>query len=120
MKRRIFGLESEYGITCTRPGRPVLTPEVLARYLFDEIAPSPRYPRVFLENGGLLYVDTVADQLDFPVDVLELGDRRRAQAHQLAQGLAHLGGLEERAHVRPRLLDQPCHAVESTIERSIE
>jgi hypothetical protein len=41
MKRRIFGLESEYGITCTRQGRPVLTPEVLARYLFDEIAASP-------------------------------------------------------------------------------
>jgi proteasome accessory factor A len=58
MKRRIYGLESEYGITCTRDGRPVLTPEVLARYLFEEVVPSPRYPNTFLENGARLYVDT--------------------------------------------------------------
>jgi proteasome accessory factor A len=58
MKRRILGLETEYGITCTRDGRPVLTPEVLARYLFEELIPSPRYPNTFLENGSRLYVDT--------------------------------------------------------------
>ncbi len=58
MKRRIFGLESEYGITCTSEGRPVLTPEVVARYLFEEVVPSPRYPNTFMENGARLYVDT--------------------------------------------------------------
>jgi proteasome accessory factor A len=58
MKRRIFGLESEYGITCTREGRPVLTPEMVAQYLFDEIVPRPPHPNVFLENGARLYVDT--------------------------------------------------------------
>jgi proteasome accessory factor A len=58
MKRRIFGLESEYGITCTRDGRAVLTPEVVARYLFEDVTPSPRYPNTFLQNGGRLYVDT--------------------------------------------------------------
>jgi proteasome accessory factor A len=58
MKRRIFGLESEYGVTCTEGGRPVLTPEVLARYLFEEVVPSPRYPSTFLQNGARLYVDT--------------------------------------------------------------
>jgi proteasome accessory factor A len=58
MKRRIFGLESEYGITCTNESRPVLTCELLARYLFEELVPSPKYPNVFLENGARLYVDT--------------------------------------------------------------
>jgi proteasome accessory factor A len=58
MKRRILGLESEYGVTCTRGGRPVLTPEVLARHLFEAIVPTPKYPNVFLENGARLYVDT--------------------------------------------------------------
>ena len=41
MKRRIFGLESEYGVTCTREGQAVLSPEVLARYLFEEVVPRP-------------------------------------------------------------------------------
>jgi proteasome accessory factor A len=58
MKRRIFGLESEYGLTCTRAGRCVLSPDVLARYLFEELVPNPKYPNVFLENGARLYVDT--------------------------------------------------------------
>jgi proteasome accessory factor A len=31
---------------------------VLARYLFEEVVPSPRYPSSFLQNGARLYVDT--------------------------------------------------------------
>jgi proteasome accessory factor A len=58
MNRRIFGLESEYGLTCTHEGRPVLAPDILARFLFEEVVPGPKYPNVFLENGGRLYVDT--------------------------------------------------------------
>ena len=58
MKRRIFGLESEYGASCTQDGFAILTPEVLARHLFEEIVPSPRYPNTFLQNGARLYVDT--------------------------------------------------------------
>jgi proteasome accessory factor A len=58
MRRRIFGLESEYGVTCTRRGQATLTPEVIARYLFDEVVPGSCLPNVFLENGARLYVDT--------------------------------------------------------------
>jgi proteasome accessory factor A len=58
MKRRIFGIESEYGVTCTRDGRALLTADVVARYLFDEVIPYPRTPNIFLENGARLYVDT--------------------------------------------------------------
>jgi hypothetical protein len=42
MRRRIFGLESEYGAICTSEGQSVLTPELLARYLFDELVPRTR------------------------------------------------------------------------------
>jgi proteasome accessory factor A len=58
MKRRIFGLETEYGLACTSGGRQALTPDVLARYLFEEVVPNTQYPNVFLENGARLYVDT--------------------------------------------------------------
>ena len=58
MKRRIFGLESEYGLTCTRAGCPPVPVEVLARYLFEEVVPCTLTPNIFLPNGARLYVDT--------------------------------------------------------------
>src|SRR5262245_31771557 len=58
MKRRIFGLESEYGVTCTRHGSTVLPADILARYLFEEMVPYAATPNLFLENGARLYVDT--------------------------------------------------------------
>jgi hypothetical protein len=38
MKRRIFGLENEYGLTCTLNGQRRLSPDNVARYLFDATA----------------------------------------------------------------------------------
>jgi proteasome accessory factor A len=58
MRRRIFGLESEYGVTCTRDGYPPVPVEVLARYLFEEVVPCTLTPNIFLPNGARLYVDT--------------------------------------------------------------
>jgi proteasome accessory factor A len=58
MKRRIFGLESEYGVTCTASGLTLLSADLLARYLFEEVLPFAVTPNVFLENGARLYVDT--------------------------------------------------------------
>ena len=34
MDRRIFGVETEYGVTCTFGGQRRLSPEEVARYLF--------------------------------------------------------------------------------------
>src|SRR5207248_3096821 len=34
MERRIFGLENEYGVTCTLRGQRRLSPDEVARYLF--------------------------------------------------------------------------------------
>jgi proteasome accessory factor A len=58
MKRRIFGLENEYGLTCTAGGQMLLSADVLSRYLFEELLPFAITPSVFLENGARMYVDT--------------------------------------------------------------
>src|SRR5713226_7685888 len=60
MKRRIFGLENEYGLTCTLNGQRHLSPDHVARYLFEQVIPGVRNANsnVFLENGARLYLDT--------------------------------------------------------------
>src|SRR3989454_5364051 len=58
MKRRIFGLENEYGLTCTLNGQRYLSPDHVARYLFEQVIPGARNGNVFLENGARLYLDT--------------------------------------------------------------
>jgi len=55
--RRIFGIETEYGITCTLRGQRRLTPDETARYLFRSVVAWGRSSNVFLENGGRLYLD---------------------------------------------------------------
>ncbi len=57
MLPRIFGLETEYGITCTLRGQRRLTPDEVARYLFRSVVAWGRSSNVFLENGGRLYLD---------------------------------------------------------------
>src|SRR2546422_4158412 len=58
MKRRIFGLENEYGLTCTLNGQRRLSTDNVARYLFEKVIPGARNANVFLENGARLYLDT--------------------------------------------------------------
>src|SRR5919108_691078 len=58
MKRRIFGLENEYGLTCTLNGQRRLSPDNVARYLFEKVIPGARNANVLLENGARLYLDT--------------------------------------------------------------
>ncbi len=57
MDRRIFGLESEYGVTCTFRGQRRLSPDEVSRYLFRRVVHWGRSSNVFLENGARLYLD---------------------------------------------------------------
>src|SRR3954463_15436009 len=57
MDRRIFGLENEYGVTCTLRGQRRLSPDEGARYLFRRVVSWGRSSNVFLENGARLYLD---------------------------------------------------------------
>ncbi len=57
LQRRIFGLENEYGVTCTLRGQRRLSPDEVARYLFRRVVSWGRSSNVFLENGARLYLD---------------------------------------------------------------
>ncbi|MGK5641402.1 Pup--protein ligase [Streptomyces sp. URMC 126] len=57
MDRRIFGLENEYGVTCTFRGQRRLSPDEVARYLFRRVVSWGRSSNVFLRNGARLYLD---------------------------------------------------------------
>ena len=61
MDRRIFGIENEYGITCTFEGQRRLTPDEVARYLFRKVVswgrssqrlPRPTASRLYLDVGS--------------------------------------------------------------------
>jgi len=55
--RRIFGIENEYGVTCTFKGQRRLSPDEVARYLFRKVVSWGRSSNVFLRNGARLYLD---------------------------------------------------------------
>ncbi len=57
MHKRIFGIENEYGVTCTFHGQRRLSPDEVARYLFRRVVSWGRSSNVFLRNGARLYLD---------------------------------------------------------------
>ena len=57
MDRRIFGIETEYGVTCSFNGQRRLSPDEVARYLFRRVVAWGRSSNVFLTNGSRLYLD---------------------------------------------------------------
>ncbi len=57
MERRIYGIETEFGITCVADGHRTLTPDEVARYLFRKVVSWGRSSNVFLSNGSRLYLD---------------------------------------------------------------
>ena len=54
MDRRIFGVETEYGVTCAFGGQQRLSPEEAARYLLQRAVSWGRSSNVFLRNGARL------------------------------------------------------------------
>lgn len=57
MDRRIFGLETEYGVTCASSDGRGLSADEVARYLFRKVVAWGRSSNVFLRNGSRLYLD---------------------------------------------------------------
>src|SRR5690349_6329459 len=57
MDRRIFGVETEYGLTCSFRGQRRLSPDEVARYLFRGVVSWGRSSNVFLRNGSRHYLD---------------------------------------------------------------
>lgn len=57
MIRRIFGVETEYGITFAQGAQRRLNPDDIARILFRKVVAWGRSSNIFLENGSRLYLD---------------------------------------------------------------
>lgn len=57
MSRRIFGIETEFGVACTFQGQRRLSPDEVARYLFRKVVSWGRSSNVFLRNGSRVYLD---------------------------------------------------------------
>ncbi|MDQ2851835.1 Pup--protein ligase [Dermatophilaceae bacterium Sec6.4] len=96
MQRRIFGIENEYGVTCTSAGARRLSPDEVARYLFRKVVSWGRSSNVFLGNGSRLYLD-VGSHPEYATP--ECDDIREAVIHDKA-GERILEGLVEEAQVR--------------------
>ncbi|PSO48030.1 MAG: Pup--protein ligase [Actinobacteria bacterium QS_8_72_14] len=96
MDRRIFGLEVEYGVTCTFRGQRRLSPDEVARYLFRRVVSWGRSSNVFLENGARLYLD-VGSHPEYATP--ECDSVRSVVAHDKA-GERILEGLVEQAEQR--------------------
>ncbi len=96
MDRRIFGIETEYGVTCTFRGQRRLSPDEVARYLFRRVVSWGRSSNVFLRNGSRLYLD-VGSHPEYAT--AECDDVRQLIAHDRA-GERILEGLSIDAETR--------------------
>ncbi|MEZ5094896.1 MAG: Pup--protein ligase [Nocardioides sp.] len=98
MDRRIFGIENEYGVTCTFRGQRRLSPDEVARYLFRKVVSWGRSSNVFLRNGARLYLD-VGSHPEYATpecdDIVELVTHDKA-GERVLEGL--LLDAEQRLH----------------------
>ena len=93
MDRRIFGIENEYGVTCTFDGQRRLTPDEVARYLFRKVVVvGPVQQRLPLQRLPAL------PRRRQPPRVRHPRVRRRAPARDPRQG----GGADRRGPGRRR------------------
>ena len=96
MQRRIFGIETEFEVTCTHQGQRRLTPDEVSRYLFRRVVAWGRSSNVFLTNGARLYLD-VGSHPEFAT--AECDSIREVVIHDKA-GERILEGLAEEAQQR--------------------
>ncbi|WP_238581630.1 Pup--protein ligase [Demequina aestuarii] len=59
-ERRIFGLETEFGLHLDAPNARAVTPEEVAGHLFHSVVKWGRSSNVFLPNASRLYIDVGA------------------------------------------------------------
>ena len=125
MKRRIFGLETEYGIVCTsnQPNGKPLSIQNTVMYLFREIIHGRMYPDVFLENGARFYQDIgchpeyATPECDDVVDLVvhdKAGERIVAQLAYSAERRMKNDGIDGKISVFKNNTDTPgntfgCH-----------
>ena len=91
MKRRVGGLETEFGLLAvTADGRQALEPEAAARELFRPVVAWGRSSNVFLTNAGRLYLDVgshpeyATAECDDPWDIVAQERAGERELHALA------------------------------------
>ncbi len=91
MKKRIYGLECEYGIIYTSNGIKTLPVEKVVRYLFEKLITTESFLNVFLENGARIYLDTGCHPEYATPEVTNLMDLLRYDkaGERLMQDLLH-------------------------------
>ena len=108
MQRRIYGIETEYGITCTLDGQRRLSPDEVARYLFRRVVSWGKSSNVFLANGSRLYLDVGShpeyatpecDSVREAIAHDKAGERILEQLLQSAEEKLHEEGIEGDIHL---------------------
>jgi proteasome accessory factor A len=103
MKKRIYGLENEFGIAFTYNGRRTLPSEKVVRYLFEKLITTEGFLNVFLENGARFYLDTgchpeyATPECASPMDVMiydKAGERILENLLNYAQNKVHEEGFQ--------------------------
>jgi proteasome accessory factor A len=103
MKKRIYGLENEFGIAFTCNGRRTLPSEKVVRYLFEKLITTEGFLNVFLENGARFYLDTgchpeyATPECASPMDVMiydKAGERILENLLNYAQNKVHEEGFQ--------------------------
>ncbi len=103
MKKRIYGLENEFGIAFTCNGRRTLPSEKVVRYLFEKLITTEGFLNVFLENGARFYLDTgchpeyATPECASPMDVTiydKAGERILENLLNYAQNKVHEEGFQ--------------------------
>lgn len=92
MKRRVGGLETEFGLLAvTADGRQALEPEAAARELFRPVVAWGRSSNVFLTNAGRLYLDVgshpeyATAECDDPWDIVAQERAGERELHALVR-----------------------------------
>lgn len=108
MRQRVFGLETEYGISLTQDGRRSLPIEDVARRLFRNVISWGRTSNVFLENGARLYLDVgshpeyATPECASPLEVVvheRAGDRMLDDLRRQTQGALDEEGIAGRLRI---------------------
>lgn len=96
LTRRIYGLETEFGVACITRGNRRLSADEAARHLFRDVVAWGRSSNVFLANGSRIYLD-VGSHPEYAT--AECDDVDELIAHDRA-GEAIFNGLADRASRR--------------------
>lgn len=114
MIRRIFGLETEFGLTCAATEGKGIPAEEAARYLFRKVVAWGRSSNVFLGNGARLYLDVGShpeyataecDQLDQLIAQDQAGMRILESLVADSQERLRADGIDGRIHLFKNNLD---------------